>query len=630
MSIDSKTREACARWLLADLLLWHKREARPEWWVYFERILNYDTQQFLEDADCLGGVELIGEVGQIDRSIVWRFSFPSDQDYKIKVGDEVLDPATAREVVFSGPADGEVKFPVPKKVGEVVAIDEANGTLDIKRGKIQGPPTATVFVPAIQPNPQVINSAIQRLAQVVIDDQTNSNNTLFSGARALLGRKETKFRSGSTLKPKPSESASQRFIRLAPLLDNSYLVVQGPPGSGKTWALARAVVECVKAGQKVGLCAFKHETIITMVNAIVEACAEPSFITRLHATSTNLKIIRKVATAKDLSAGLSGIVSQTSNNSDVDKAILSGTHQVAAGTAWLFTREEMPELDVIFIDEAGQMSLANAVAVATSAKSVVLVGDPQQLAQPGKGAHPLMPEVASELFPYGSVASALQHVLNNHETIPDDEGIFLDTTQRLHPDICRFVSEAMYSGRLKNSGHCGNRSIIMSDGSHEAGIRWCPVEHEGNKMYASEEVDAIIKIVAQFVGAARTNRNGEVRQLTPADIMVVAPYNSQVNDLRVALPDCQVGTVDKFQGLEAPIVIVSLTASSSEDVPRGMEFLYSTNRLNVAVSRAKTLCIVVGNSRLLAARCNSVRQLQLVNVLCRYVEMAKTWKFSNG
>lgn len=629
MSVDSETREACARWLLADLLLWHKREARPEWWVYFERILNYDTQQFLEDADCLGGVELIGEVGNVDRSIIWRFSFPSDQDYKIKVGDKVLDPATAHEVAFGGLVDGEVKFPVPKGVGEVVAIDEVNGTVDVKRGKTQGPPTATAFVPEIQPNPQVINNAIQRLAQVVIDDHTISNNTLFSGARALLGRKETKLRSGATLKPRPNENASQRFIRLAPLLDHSYLVVQGPPGSGKTWALARAVIECVKAGQKVGLCAFKHETIITMVNAIVEACAGSTLATRLGVNSSNPKIIRKVATAKDLSVDASTIVTQTDKNSDVDDAILAGTHQVAAGTAWLFTREKMPELDVIFIDEAGQMSLANAVAVATSAKSVVLVGDPQQLAQPGKGSHPLMPEVASELFPHGSAASALQHVLNNHETIPDEEGIFLDTTQRLHPEICAFISETMYNGRLENAGHCGNRSIIMSDGSHQAGIRWCPVEHEGNKMYANEEVDAITKIVGQFVGATRTNRNREVCQLTPTDIMIVAPYNSQVNDLRVALPDCQVGTVDKFQGLEAPIVIVSLTASSSEDVPRGMEFLYSTNRLNVAVSRAKTLCIVVGSPRLLAARCNSVRQLQLVNVMCRYVEMAKTWKFSN-
>jgi uncharacterized protein len=145
----------------------------------------------------------------------------------------------------------------------------------------------------------------------------------------------------------------------------------------------------------------------------------------------------------------------------------------------------------------------------------------------------------------------------------------------------------------------------------------------GNKLNSVEEVDAIRAIVRGFEGATRVAKDGTVVPLAPGDVMVVAPYNSQVNDLRAALPDCRVGTVDKYQGLEAPIVIVSLTASSSDDVPRGLEFLLSTNRLNVAVSRAQSLCIIVGSPSLLATRCNSVHQLELVNVLCRYVEMAE-------
>ena len=338
----------------------------------------------------------------------------------------------------------------------------------------------------------------------------------------------------------------------------------------------------------------------------------------------NLKVMRKIE-RDEKPADETITVTEVDKNQEIFDAIESNSHNVFAGTAWVFTDEKAPVLDVIFIDEAGQMSLANAVGVSTAAKSLVLVGDPQQLAQPGKGSHPLMPEEATELYPFGATASALQHVLKNNETVPDDEGIFLDVTQRLHPEICKFISEAMYNGRLENAPHCNKRSIIMATGAHESGIRWCPVEHEGNKMYSTEEVDAIKNIVSQFVGSSVINKSGEVRTLSEADIMIVAPYNSQVNDLKVALPDCQVGTVDKFQGLESPIVILSLTASSSEDVPRGMDFLYSTNRFNVAVSRAKTLCIVVGSPRLLAARCNSVRQLQLVNVLCRYVQMAKRW-----
>ena len=624
MTTSLGLRDQSTKWLLADLLLWHQREARPDWWLYFERILTYEAQQFIDDADCLGGLELISEVGAVDKSIIWRFSFPSDQDYKFKIGDEVFDPMSAHHDAFHLGDGSDQKFPSPKKVGEIVFINETDGMIDLKRGKAQGLPTAVAFMPSARINDVVIRGALQRLAQVVIDDQSSSG-AIYRAARALLGLQKPKFRLGANLKPVVGEIASARFIRLAPLLDNSYLVVQGPPGSGKTWALARAVIECVIAGQTVGLCAFKHESLKSMVDAIVEAYRDPAIASQLKGSSKNLQIIRKVSTEKDFSEVAIAMTTETAKNQDVDEAIRAGTHQIAAGTAWLFTRSEMPELDVIFIDEAGQMSLANAVAVATAAKNLVLVGDPQQLAQPGKGSHPLMPEESSEFFPLGAAASALQHVLNYHETIPEDEGIFLDVSQRLHPDICGFISEAMYGGRLESATHCANRSIVMADGSRETGIRWCPIEHEGNKMYSTEEVDAIKKIVNQFVGATRTDRKGEVRTLSESDIMVVAPYNSQVNDLRIALPNCQVGTVDKFQGLEAPVVIVSLTASSSEDVPRGMEFLYSSNRFNVAVSRAKALCIVVGSPRLLAARCNSVRQLQLANVICRYVEMAKKW-----
>ena len=623
MSTSLVLRDASTKWLLADLLLWHQREARPDWWIYFERILRFDAQDFLEDADCLGGLELIGEFGEIKQSIIWRFSFLSDQDYKIKVGDDVFDPMPAHEVAFDEDSEGERNFPKPSLVGKVVAINEAEGTIDITRGKRRGNPTAVAFIPRARINDEVIRLALQRLAQVVIDDG-NSSGLKYSSARALLALQEPEFNSGATLAPINGEGAAERFVRLAPLLDESYLVVQGPPGSGKTWALARAVIECVIAGQKVGLCAFKHETLKSMVDAIVEALNDPTIAARMKNSSTNLRIIRKIE-KDEKPADETVSVTEVDKPWDMLEAMESNSHQVFAGTAWVFTDEKTPVLDVIFIDEAGQMSLATAVAVATSAKSLVLVGDPQQLAQPGKGSHPLMPEVASQFYPLGATASALQHVLKKNETVPADEGIFLDVTQRLHPEICKFISESMYNGRLESAAHCANRSIIMSEGSREAGIRWCPIEHEGNKMYANEEVDAIKNIVSQFIGASCTNRKGEIRTLTLADIMIVAPYNSQVNDLRVAFPECQVGTVDKFQGLEAPVVIVSLTASSSEDVPRGMEFLYSTNRFNVAVSRAKALCIVVGSPRLLAARCNSVRQLQLVNVLCRYVEMAKLW-----
>ena len=361
MAQASELQNSSARWLLADLLLWHQREARPDWWIYFERILTYDLQKFLEDADCLGGLQLVGQVGEIKQSFVWRFSFPTDQDFKIKVGDEVFDPMSARTELFVEEAEGVRNFPSPKKVGEVVAIDEVNGFIDVKRGKKQGSPTASNFMPSARVADEKIRKALQRLAQALINDE-GSLDSQFSAAWSLLRLRKSEFRAGASLAPIVNESASNRFIRLAPLLDKSYLVVQGPPGSGKTWALARAVIECVIAGQKVGLCAFKHETLKSMVDAIVEALNDPKISARLKSSSTNLKIMRKIE-MDEKPADETTTVTEVNKNQQIFDAIESNSHNVFAGTAWVFTDEQAPKLDVIFIDEAGQMSLANAVGV---------------------------------------------------------------------------------------------------------------------------------------------------------------------------------------------------------------------------------------------------------------------------
>lgn len=619
--------------MMADLLEWHQRESRPEWFVHYEQIEKYDEQNFIESGDCLGGLRLVGPVGTIDKSTIWRFNFPADQDHKFAEGDKVYDPRPAHDKVFDesqgdkAESQGDkVKYPRVKELGKIVALDDTNGTIDVKIGNRQGKPTAIALVPSGPINDEVIREALQRLARSLLDTSRSTHDATHWAAIALLRREPPRFRNGNSLDPNSDESASARFVRLAAELDNSCLVVQGPPGSGKTWALARAVLRCVAADQLVGLSGFKHETIKAMIAGIREALADSEVRKSLGIDLNDVKIVRKIKDDEKPEADDSGLVSEVKDNDLVYAALTSRSHQIAAGTAWLFSREEMPQLDVVFIDEAGQMSLANALAIATSAKNVVLVGDPQQLAQPGKGAHPLLPPPADEWYPYGSSASALEHVLAGRATVPEDEGVFLDVTFRLHPEIRDFISAAMYDGRLASADHCRNRAISLASGKRETGIRWCPVEHTGNKTSSSEEVAAIAKIVRQFNGATLTTKEGRTRPIDVAkDFMIVTPYNSQANDLRRAMPKLRIGTIDKFQGLEAPIVIVSMVASTSEDIPRGLDFLYSTNRLNVAVSRAKTLCIVVGSPNLLAARCNSVKQMQLVNVLCKYVEMAGTW-----
>jgi uncharacterized protein len=226
--------------------------------------------------------------------------------------------------------------------------------------------------------------------------------------------------------------------------------------------------------------------------------------------------------------------------------------------------------------------------------------------------------VTQGVHPDGSGASVLEHVLGQHETIPEEMGVFLEETRRMHPEVCRFVSDAFYEGRLGSIAACADRAT--SDG---VGVRWLKVAHEGNRVESEEEADVIATEIERLVG--HTFRNGATeRLLRHDDMMVVAPYNAQVRLLRQRLPNAvEVGTVDKFQGREAVAVFYSMASSSGEDVPRGLDFLMSRNRLNVAVSRAQCLAYVACSPRLLEVDCRTVEHLKLANALCKFVEFAQ-------
>jgi superfamily I DNA and/or RNA helicase len=302
----------------------------------------------------------------------------------------------------------------------------------------------------------------------------------------------------------------------------------------------------------------------------------------------------------------------TSDNPRV-AAELAGGANLIAGTAWLFARQEFDQtLDYLIVDEAGQLSLTNAVAVGTAARNLVLVGDPLQLAQPSKGTHP-----------DGAGASALAHVLGGAETLTEELGIFLDRTYRMHPEICAFISEIVYEDRLHPVAGLERQQIGGTGALSGSGLRWRPVEHSGNRIASQEEAEEVGACYDQLRGQTFTDRDGRVRPVGVEDILVVAPYNAQVRLLRELLPvGALVGTVDKFQGRQAPIVLCSMTTSDADEIPRGVEFLLSRNRLNVAVSRAQALTVMVGSPKLLTLTCRTVEQLRLVNGLCRYVEMA--------
>jgi superfamily I DNA and/or RNA helicase len=363
------------------------------------------------------------------------------------------------------------------------------------------------------------------------------------------------------------------------------------------------ICELVKQGKKVGVTALSHKVIRNLLDEVVEAANE-----------RDIPGVRCVHRDNDGEES-EGVAVARKNNEEAWEALRAGRANVVGGTSWLWCPEEAFEaVDVLFIDEAGQMALADVIAVSQTAKNLVLLGDPQQLERPLKGSHP-----------EGAEKSALEHLLDGRKTISEDMGFLLPQSWRLHPQVCKYTSEVFYEGKLSSRAITQSRVLEGHAWLNGAGLWFVPVKHEGNQNSSAEEVESVARIVEELLKPKVKwfYSAGNSRRLKEEDVLIVAPYNAQVADLSARLPKMRIGTVDKFQGQEAPVVIYSLTTSSPEDAPRGMEFLYSLNRLNVATSRAMSNVIVVGSPKLLEPDCHSPRQMQLANALCRYLELAK-------
>jgi uncharacterized protein len=393
------------------------------------------------------------------------------------------------------------------------------------------------------------------------------------------------------------ESGADAAARLAPRLRGGCLAVQGPPGSGKTWTGAALVVDAVRRGKRVGITAQSHKAIGNLLESVMRRAGDDGVR------------VRAMQRASEADACAAAGVECATKNDVVDEALALQTVDVVAGTSFLFARVELDgAFDLLIVDEAGQLSLANVAAVAGAASDLVLLGDPQQLAQVSKGSHPP-----------GAGVSALEHVLGDEATIAPARGLFLEASHRMHPEVCGFVSAIAYDDRLRPDPACAAQEISGVG----AGLRWVPVDHEGNRTRSEEEAAVVAAIVDDLRGRAWTDKQGQQSWLDLEDILVIAPYNAQVAMLAESLPPgARVGTVDRFQGQEAAVVLYSLAASSADDIPRGVDFLLSTNRLNVAVSRARALAVLIGSPALLRAPCHTTTQLRLVNALCRFVESA--------
>jgi len=557
--------------LLLDLNFFHKREDKPAWWSIFDKLAQ-ESEDLVDDLDCLIGLEAVGPATPVTKQSYQQvFAYPL-QETKLRTGKRpCLKPA-------DGPDDIEI-----------IAMDREQRTVTLKRTYKKGDlPDRIDLLP---PKPIANKTLRQAIAAVTEDIITDRGR--YRAIEHLLCRSLPTFLGG----PRPEgivdpegDLPAQTSAAIADM-DDTTLAIQGPPGTGKTYVSALSIVDLLRAGRRCAISSNSHKAIGNLIAGVAERAA---------AEGLNCRIVRKAS--DDEEEDDHPLVTLVTDN---DAPEIRAAHVVGA-TAWHFARYNEPVFDYLFVDEAGQVSMANICAMARAAKNIVLVGDPMQLPQPLQGIHPGR-----------SGESALEYLMDGARVVPPARGIFMPVSRRMHPDVCRFISAAVYDSKLASDAAAGSQTLVMRDGTTLVGAALEPVVHFGRSQTCPEEIAAIRAHVEAILGARYRDRDGVGRELTLRDILVVAPYNAAVNELIAALPaGIRVGTVDRFQGQEAPVCLVSMTTSSAEEMPRDIDFLFSLNRINVAISRAQVASIVLASPLLLEVPCGTVRDMTLVNTLC--------------
>ena len=572
--------------LLAYLVGFHHRENKPVYWAKYEW-LKMSDEELAEDPDCLAGIERTKRKPFPEkRSMVYEYAFDPAQETKLREGSKWLA------------AHDE------KLRDEIHSFDGGQGLLTIKSTKSL--PSRMSLIPNEHVPSDTMEASLQRIAR-----RWAKKAELPGALGDLLHRRAPRLEGSKRGGPilANGEDAKTGTIRVVSAMKETTLAIQGPPGTGKTHVGAAAIAHLLAAGFRVGITSHSHKVTEHLMGEALAVANKGR--RKVRAT--------KVGGPDDSALFDQHAVEYIDTVGNVSFA-RGGAPELMGGTAWAFSSPHAEgQFDYLFVDEAGQVSLANLVAMSPAAKNLVLLGDQMQLPQPLKGVHP-----------GESGTSALEYLLTGrdgkvHETIPPELGIFLPTTHRMHPAVCRFISEAIYMSRLEPEPHTKHRVVLSGKGKSrrvpiEAGLCFVPVDHEDNVQESEEEVEAIEELVVKLRARQLIEKErAKPRQVTDADILVVAPYNRQVNLLRAALPKLRIGTVDLFQGQQAPIVILSMCASSAEDAPRGLEFLLNRNRLNVAISRAQSLAIIVASPALTRTRVTSVGQMRLVNLFCRAI-----------
>lgn len=567
---------------LSWMLEFHRRELKPLFWRLFDR-LGLSEEELFNDLDCLAFCKRTQrepfKPTQQARNLVYEYQFDPDQEFK-------------------GTADYFYLLGLEDENGKNIKVKFCADESDLENGLLllqakEEPPALITLVPDEYVNPEPIPQAIYQLVADYAAGQLDNCAIL-----DFLRREKPRIKNhsgGAIASSHDPEEKLQQISLAIKNLDNSYLAIQGPPGAGKTYTAKHVIAELIKMGAKIGIASNSHKAINHLLLKTKEYCLERNINGVFACTKDN---------DPKLQAENIVIIKNNELINHVTASCVIGT------TAWGFSRDDMADkLDYLFIDEAGQVSVANLVAMSRCARNLVIMGDQMQLGQPSQGTHPLE-----------SGLSILDYLLHETPTIADDMGVFLGTTYRMHSTINQFISKFVYDNKLESHLNNDMRLVKVPSGyqgrlDKEAGIIFVPVEHEGNTYASDEEINEIKLLTNELIGREFLDGQDGIRLINWDDILFVAPYNYQVNKLKQVLGEqARVGSVDKFQGQEAPIVIFSMCTSDANESPRGVDFLFDKHRINVAISRAQCLAVVVANPNINNTTISRVNQLKLINL----------------
>lgn len=580
--------------LLSGMPGWDWRSRRQFFAQLHASKNEHEVDDYLDDPAALAGLELTNHEIASRGTELRTYSYPH-QPTLVSVGQKALDAFTVSEV------------------GEIVDVDPDQHTLTIKTTRsVQNSLDykGHSVVPRVVVGWDSIPVAhLEKSAKTIGEsflDAVNRGSDIFSADQpfasiySILARHTTRANDGDGTKSLSTPPDPAQLVDLVRRAAGSHVIVQGPPGTGKTYTSARVIAGLVEAGLRVGISSNAHEAVINLLDGI----------DRYYDGDVPFKAAYPLRKKEDAPGTLtfgSDWIERSNDNKEAASLADQGKVMLLAGTAWTFA--SFPNVDVVLIDEAGQVSLLYACVMAGAAKvCTVLVGDPQQLAQPQNAKHP-----------EGLEASVLDHLFAGKATLPPSRAALLNVTRRMHPNITAFIGPTYYDNALTSHPDTQVQKVIAT-GLPENGIHVELVEHEGCRLENAAEARRIKTLVEHLVKRGRVVEKAgtKERNVRRSDIMVVAPYNAQRRLLTELLgSEVRIGTVDKFQGREAPIAILSLTASSREDVPRGLEFLLDPHRINVAISRARALAIVVCSPSLLRANARSLTEMQMLNDLAR-------------